>query len=80
MASNKITGGLQLVCGWPTLAKDDDPTETTYCYTNIELQLKIPGMSNNATEIPEQKKTIWTETDQATDKTRCSPNQLNYRK
>ena len=44
---------------------------------NILWHLEIPRVSNNTTEIPEQKKTAsWTPNDQAPDKTKSVPSQL----
>ena len=44
---------------------------------NVLWRLEIPDVSNNTTEIPEQKKiSSWIPNDQATDKTKSSPNQL----
>ena len=44
---------------------------------NVLWHLENPMVWNNTTEIPEQKKTTsWTPNDQATDKTKSSPNQL----
>ena len=49
-----------------------DESEIGLDKNNVHVlwHLKIPGVSNNTTEIPELKKTIsWTSNDQATDKT-----------
>ena len=45
---------------------------------NVLWHLEIPNVSDNTTEIPEQKlATNWTQNDQAKDKTKSSPNQVN---